>query len=76
MQPSELKWAQLRNKQNRDKMVAINLFQFPPDKGNVGTAAYLDVFGSIFSVMQELKRKGYTIRVLPKRVPSRRGPRK
>lgn len=25
---------------------AITVFSFPPDKGNVGSAAYLDVFGS------------------------------
>ncbi|CAK0800811.1 unnamed protein product [Prorocentrum cordatum] len=60
-----LNWARLRKKENKDKKVAINLFQFPPDKGNVGTAAYLDVFGSIFSVLKELKQKGYTIDELP-----------
>jgi hypothetical protein len=28
------------------------VFSFPPDKGNVGTAAYLNVFGSIFAVLK------------------------
>ena len=28
---------------------------FPPDKGNVGTAAYLNVFGSIYRVLKQLK---------------------
>lgn len=30
----------------------ITVFSFPPDKGNVGTAAYLNVFGSIFRVLK------------------------
>lgn len=60
-----LNWANLRRKSNADKKISICLFQFPPDKGNVGTAAYLDVFGSIFSVMEELKLQGYTIEDMP-----------
>ena len=31
--------------------MAVTVFSFPPDKGNVGTAAYLNVFGSIFRVL-------------------------
>lgn len=31
---------------------AITVFSFPPDKGNVGTAAYLNVFPSIYRVLQ------------------------
>jgi len=63
-----LNWANLRRKSNADKKISICLFQFPPDKGNVGTAAYLDVFGSIFSVMEELKLQGYTIEDMPESV--------
>merc|ERR1711871_814053 len=37
------------------------IFSFPPDKGNVGTAAYLDVFNSINAVLKELKGEGYDI---------------
>jgi len=32
-----------------------------PLKGNVGTAAYLDVFGSIYEVMQALRHNGYDV---------------
>jgi magnesium chelatase subunit H len=56
-----LKWAALRKKKNVDKKLAITVFSFPPDKGNVGTAAYLNVFGSIFRVLQGLKADGYDI---------------
>ncbi len=60
-----LKWANLRRKPKLDKKVAITVFSFPPDKGNVGTAAYLDVFGSIYEVMKALKNNGYDLPDLP-----------
>ena len=56
-----LKWATLRRKENKDKKLAVTIFSFPPDKGNVGTAAYLDVFGSILAVAKELKARGYDL---------------
>lgn len=60
-----LKWANLRRKPKLQKKVAITVFSFPPDKGNVGTAAYLDVFGSIYEVMKALKYNGYDLPELP-----------
>ena len=60
-----LKWARLRKLPRVDKKLAITVFSFPPDKGNVGTAAYLNVFGSIFRVMEEMKVQGYTIEDMP-----------
>jgi hypothetical protein len=42
----------LSHKKKYDKRLAITVFSFPPDKGNVGTAAYLNVFGSIYKVLQ------------------------
>ena len=60
-----MKWANLRKKPKLDKKVAITVFSFPPDKGNVGTAAYLDVFGSIYEVMSALKQNGYEVEDLP-----------
>ena len=60
-----LKWANLRRKPKLDKKLAITIFSFPPDKGNVGTAAYLDVFGSIHRVMQAMQQNGYDVQDLP-----------
>jgi magnesium chelatase subunit H len=60
-----MKWANLRRKPKLEKKVAITVFSFPPDKGNVGTAAYLDVFGSIYEVMQALRNNGYDVQELP-----------
>jgi magnesium chelatase subunit H len=41
------------------------VFSFPPDKGNVGTAAYLNVFGSIQRVLQNLRSVGYDVGNMP-----------
>jgi len=60
-----LKWAGLSKKQNADKKISMTVFSFPPDKGNVGTAAYLDVFNSIFEVLREMKKKGYNVGIIP-----------
>nr|KYP70515.1 Magnesium-chelatase subunit H [Cajanus cajan] len=60
-----IRWAELKRKSKTDKKLAITVFSFPPDKGNVGTAAYLNVFSSIYSVMKELKRDGYNVEGLP-----------
>jgi len=60
-----IKWASLRRKPKLDKKVAITIFSFPPDKGNVGTAAYLDVFGSIYEALQALRNNGYDVGNLP-----------
>ena len=56
-----LKWASLRTKPKNEKKIAITIFSFPPDKGNVGTAAYLDVFDSIKAVLGQLKAEGYDV---------------
>ena len=63
-----IKWARLRRKENKDKKVAVTVFSFPPDKGNVGTAAYLNVFGSIFEALGNLKKEGYEVGELPESV--------
>lgn len=60
-----LKWANLRRKKVAEKKVAITIFAFPPDKGNIGTAAYLDVFGSTYKVLEGLKAEGYCVDDLP-----------
>lgn len=43
--------SRLGRKKKYEKRLAITVFSFPPDKGNVGTAAYLNVFGSIHKVL-------------------------
>ena len=55
----------LRRKANADKKLAITLFNFPPNAGDVGTAAYLDVFASLHGVLSALKAQGYRVEVPP-----------
>ncbi|NTW56438.1 MAG: magnesium chelatase subunit H [Chlorobiaceae bacterium] len=42
-----------------DRKIAIVLFNFPPNLGNAGTAAFLDVFESLHRLLIELKNAGY-----------------
>ena len=60
-----IKWANLASKPKSAKKLAITVFSFPPDKGNVGTAAYLNVFGSIYRVLKDLQKDGYDVGNLP-----------
>jgi len=62
-----IKWGNLSRKKNAEKKLAITVFSFPPDKGNVGTAAYLNVFGSIWKVLTMMKREGYDVGELPEK---------
>lgn len=55
----------LRRKPNAEKRLAVVLFNFPPTLGNIGTAAYLDVFTSLHTLMQRLRAEGYAVTVPP-----------
>ncbi|MCS6887652.1 magnesium chelatase subunit H [Chloroflexus sp.] len=55
----------LRRTPPAERRIAITLFNFPPNLGNAGTAAYLDVFASVFRLMQELRAAGYTVELPP-----------
>ena len=43
------------------RQLAIILFNFPPNAGATGTAAYLDVFASLDNVLTALKAAGYAV---------------
>jgi magnesium chelatase subunit H len=51
----------LRRSEHADRKVAIVLFNFPPNAGNVGTAAFLAVFESLFETLKAMKAQGYTV---------------
>jgi magnesium chelatase subunit H len=53
----------MRRAARAERKVAIVLFNFPPNAGNTGTAAYLSVFESLFSTLGALKRAGYRVDV-------------
>ena len=51
----------LRQKPLSERKVAAVIFNFPPNAGAVGTAAYLSVFESLFNTLQAMKKAGYTV---------------
>ncbi|MCL4186326.1 MAG: magnesium chelatase subunit H [Rhodobacteraceae bacterium] len=53
--------ARLRRSRPADRRVAIVLFGFPPNAGAVGTAAYLDVFESLFNTLQAMAAAGHDV---------------
>ena len=53
----------LRRAERRDKRVAMVLFNFPPNAGAVGTAAYLAVFASLHNTLGAMRDAGYTVEV-------------
>jgi magnesium chelatase subunit H len=41
--------------------IALTIYCFPPNKGNIGTAADLDVFASLFDILRRLKEERYLV---------------
>jgi magnesium chelatase subunit H len=55
------RWNRLSVAPRGDLRLAFLLFCFPPDKGNIGTAADLDVFPSLWNILSKLKSEGYHV---------------
>ncbi|MEM6584092.1 MAG: magnesium chelatase subunit H, partial [Pseudomonadota bacterium] len=53
--------AQLRKIPKSERKLAIVLFNFPPNAGSTGTAAYLSVFESLYNTLQGLQAEGYDV---------------
>ena len=48
-----------------ERKVGIVLFNFPPNAGNTGTAAYLSVFESLYRTLDSMKAAGYQVEMPP-----------
>ncbi len=59
------KLVRLRRGQVSERKVAIVVFNFPPNAGAVGTAAYLDVFASLYNTLLAMRAHGYQVGELP-----------
>ncbi len=57
------KLVRLRRKARSQRKVSIVLFNFPPNAGNTGSAAYIAVFESLLNVLKGMQRAGYTVDV-------------
>jgi magnesium chelatase subunit H len=53
----------LRRTARAARRVAVVLFNFPPNAGAIGTAAYLSVFASLHNTLRALARAGYRVDV-------------
>lgn len=57
------RWVELRAKPRRERHLAIVLFNFPPNGGAAGTAAYLSVWKSLWRTLRRLDAEGYRVEV-------------
>ena len=57
------KLVDLRRSERAERKVAAVVFNFPPNAGATGTAAFLSVFESLLNVMKAMQRQGYTVDV-------------
>jgi magnesium chelatase subunit H len=55
------RWHRLQMAPRNELNLALVLFCFPPNKGNIGTAADLDVFPSVWQTLRKLKDDGYDV---------------
>ncbi|MCA1613043.1 MAG: cobaltochelatase subunit CobN [Acidobacteria bacterium] len=57
------RWQRLQTAPRGELKLALVLFCFPSDKGNIGTAADLDVFPSLRAMLCRLRDEGYGVEV-------------
>ncbi|PYS99869.1 MAG: hypothetical protein DMF65_09250 [Acidobacteria bacterium] len=57
------RWNRLQTAERNEIKLALVVFCFPPNKGNIGTAADLDVFPSVHEILKRLSAEGYTVEV-------------
>ena len=57
------RWNRLKTLPRNKVKLAFIVFCFPPNKGNIGTAADLDVFPSLWDTLHRLKEEGYNVEV-------------
>src|SRR6201998_4872046 len=58
-------WARLRTVPNRDKKIAIGLYNYPNRDGRIGNGVGLDTPASAIAVLQALQAAGYRVAGAP-----------
>jgi magnesium chelatase subunit H len=51
----------MRRSERAERKVAVVIFNFPPNAGNIGSAAYLSVFESLWHTLAGMQVRGYTV---------------
>ncbi|HYX27868.1 MAG TPA: cobaltochelatase subunit CobN, partial [Pyrinomonadaceae bacterium] len=59
------RWNRLQVASRADLKIALVIYCFPPNKGNIGTAADLDVIESVRGILKQLQSDGYEVEVPP-----------
>jgi magnesium chelatase subunit H len=59
-------FTRLRHTPNRDKKLAIVVYNYPPGQGNTATAALLDVPASLIALLDRLQAAGYSVGEFPR----------
>ncbi|MEM1139790.1 MAG: magnesium chelatase subunit H, partial [Pseudomonadota bacterium] len=57
------KLVRLRKRAKSDRKIAVVIYNFPPNGGAVGSAAFLSVFRSLFNTLKALSDEGYDVEV-------------
>jgi magnesium chelatase subunit H len=57
------RWNNMRTAPRDQIKLALVLFCFPPNKGNIGTAADLDVFPGVWDLLKKLATEGYRVEI-------------
>lgn len=53
----------LRRAKRAERKVAVVIFNFPPNAGAIGSAAFLSVFASLHNTLKAMRDAGYTVEV-------------
>ncbi|KTE89367.1 magnesium chelatase subunit H [Desulfitobacterium hafniense] len=56
----------LRDKENKDKKIAVICYNYPPGESNLFGGAFLDTFASVATILSHLKGEGYATEALSK----------
>ncbi len=59
------RWISLKKQENKNKKIAIIYYNHPPGRHNIG-ADNLNVPATLFEILNNLKKEGYEVGVLPK----------
>jgi len=59
-------WVNLQHKKNKDKKIAIILYNYPPGKDRVGIAASLSTPESLIAILERMQKEGYDVHGFPK----------
>ncbi|WP_455645029.1 cobaltochelatase subunit CobN [Methanosphaera sp.] len=62
-------WANLKEKENANKKIAIVVYDYPPGKANIG-ASYLDVYTSVHDLLVKMAEEGYDIGMSVDEIPT------